>query len=121
MPDNIKSKQLKQMDYFEHAFIESYRAINKEDVYRHDLEITVEEGVKMMVKICVMRYLTLKEHPFCQSINNMRFRIEEYLNNWLPASRAADLKDEFRLFLREGTQAKLKLPLLAQVFGKIFN
>ena len=42
MPENIKSKQLKQMDYFEHAFIESYRAINKEDVYRPDLEITVE-------------------------------------------------------------------------------
>ena len=114
-------KQLKQMDHFEHAFIATYHAIKREEIYRDALEITPEEGAFLTLKICVMRYMSYKELPIHHEIIGIKETMSQYLTNWLPGSRLADLNDEFRMLLREGTQAKLKMPVLGQVFHDCFN
>lgn len=116
-----KAKQLKQMDYFEHAFISTYRTIKREAIYRPDLEITSEEGAYLILRLLVLRYLTKKEIPLLAELHKIKNSIQEYLNNWLPSFKLSNLLDEFRVLLKEGTQAKLKLTTLGQVFDNSFN
>jgi len=109
------------MDHFEHAFIATYRVQKKEEIYRNDLSLMPSEAAKLMIKVCVLRHLCQKELPSHEQLVKLEADMQEYIQNWVPSNILADLLEEFRTFLREGTQAKLKLPVLGDVFGNNFN
>lgn len=75
----------------------------------------------VVVRLLVLRYFSTLDLPLKEEIELARQDLTKTLKNWLPAETLHDIFFEFRILIREGSQAKLKLNLLKAVFDEQFT
>lgn len=64
----------------------------------------------------MLGYLSKLDTIIKPQLTAARKMVEDYLKYWMPPNTAAAIVSEFKILLKEGTQAKIKLNMLKASF-----
>jgi len=85
-----------------------------------DLQLQMNEAILVYFRFIIFNFLAKMDLALKSEIKITKEMIESYLMSWSSPLNISSIVAEFKTLLREGTQAKLKLPLLKSVFDKEF-
>jgi hypothetical protein len=108
------------MDHFEHAFIAVRRKAEEEESLRSELQITKEEAAILILRLLILNYFLKMDLPLKDEIGSVRKEVNYFLKNWITRDEFNDIAHEFKVLIKEGSQSKLKLNLLKNVFDEHF-